>query len=238
MAGQRKVFRIEEMMESASAPDAQRVSHEANCAPHAELMMEIRALRETIARQSAIAHPAPAESAALCDMRKLKIELDVIGQAIKQTKEEIVKLRDRFDDSRIACVSSELAAVVTGTEQATVRILQSAEEIEAIARMLPVLSSSQIEKDIVRNLQERVTQIFEACNFQDLAGQRIGKVTSTLAVVEEHLARLTEIWSVIERFNDDAVHSMPHGFEALLNGPKLDGDAGHASQDDIDKMFH
>jgi chemotaxis protein CheZ len=28
------------------------------------------------------------------------------------------------------------------------------------------------------------------------------------------------------------------GDRALLNGPKLDGDAGHASQSDIDAMFN
>ena len=28
------------------------------------------------------------------------------------------------------------------------------------------------------------------------------------------------------------------GDEALLNGPKLEGEAGHASQDDIDALFN
>jgi chemotaxis protein CheZ len=27
------------------------------------------------------------------------------------------------------------------------------------------------------------------------------------------------------------------GGDALLNGPKLEGDAGHASQSDVDEMF-
>jgi chemotaxis protein CheZ len=29
----------------------------------------------------------------------------------------------------------------------------------------------------------------------------------------------------------------PSGDAALLNGPKIEGDAGHASQDDIDALF-
>jgi len=31
--------------------------------------------------------------------------------------------------------------------------------------------------------------------------------------------------------------SIPEGDAKLLNGPKMDGDVGHASQDDIDALF-
>lgn len=240
MADQRKVFRIEEMMGPACASDTPRIAHDAeSMLRHAELMTEIRTLREAIARQNPAVQPAPAQPPALCDMRKLKIELDVIGEAIKQTKEEIVNLQDHgFDNSRIARVSGELAAVVTGTEQATGRILESAEEIEEIARALSALVRDQFEADLVQDLQDRVTQIYEACNFQNLTGQRIGKVASTLAMVEDHLARMAEIWDIIERFNNKTINAAPHGLDALLNGPKLDGDAGHTSQNEIDKLFH
>ena len=47
---------------------------------------------------------------------------------------------------------------------------------------------------------DRVVQIFEACNFQDLTGQRVGKVVETLAFLEEHVDRLMEIWQRVERF--------------------------------------
>jgi chemotaxis protein CheZ len=137
-----------------------------------------------------------------------------------------------------ARVKSELAAIVTGTAQATDQVLKSAEGIDEIARTLSTLAGNQFEKDMIQDLQERVTQIFEACNFQDLIGQRVGKVTAALAMLDEHLARMAEIRTIIERCNDESLHSTPHGFEASLNGPKLDGDCGHVSQDDIDKMFH
>ena len=44
----------------------------------------------------------------------------------------------------------------------------------------------------------------ESEDFHDLTGQRIAKVAGMLKLVEEHLARMMEIWSVIERFDVDA----------------------------------
>ena len=57
-------------------------------------------------------------------------------------------------------------------------------------------------------------------------------------MVEEHLARMMEIWGVIERFNSDTVRPATENLDGLINGPKVEGDAGHSSQDDIDKLFH
>ena len=82
-------------------------------------------------------------------------------------------------------------------------------------------------------------RIFEASNFQDLAGQRIAKVLATLKFIEDRIARMMEIWGGIEAFKDytaAALAERPPG-PALLNGPKLEGDSGHASQDDIDALF-
>ena len=155
-----------------------------------------------------------------------------------KTKEEIVTLQYQgFDNSRITRVTSELEAVVEGTEHATNQILKSAEFVDEAARNLSALLKNNYEKDLVQDIQDRVTEIFEACNFQDLTGQRVSKVVTTLGMVEEHLARMTEIWSVIDRFNVEAAQSAAHNLDGLLNGPKLHGDNGHSSQDEIDRLF-
>ena len=50
---------------------------------------------------------------------------------------------------------------------------------------------------------------------------------------------MVEIWSAIERFTNYVGHLTPGpNNNSILNGPKLDGDEGHASQNDIDDMFH
>lgn len=237
MPEQRKVFRIEELMGAAPSDD---LSGTNTTIPNAEIMAELKVLRAEIARlgnngsQSESAMQIPVSEA-----RKLKIELDVIGEAIKQTKEEIITLQDQgFDNSRITRVTSELEAVVDGTEQATNQILKAAEHIDEAARNLFAMLKNNHEKDLAQDIQDRVTGIFEACNFQDLTGQRVSKVVATLNMVEDHLARMTEIWTVIERFNSEAVESAAGDSHELLSGPKLGGDAGHTSQEDIDKLFH
>jgi chemotaxis protein CheZ len=82
-----------------------------------------------------------------------------------------------------------------------------------------------------------VVQIFEACNFQDLTGQRVAHVLETLKFVEEHVGRLLAIWQGIEQFAPVVLGADAGEDRRLLNGPKLPDDRGHASQDDIDGMF-
>jgi chemotaxis protein CheZ len=139
---------------------------------------------------------------------------------------------------RVSRVAKELDAVFDDTSHATDRILKAAEEIDQHAHALACLVKGGHEQGLVQNIQDRVTAIFEACNFHDLTGQRISKVAATVKMVEEHLARMVEIWSVIERFNLEAVQSAAGNLDELLNGPKLDGDNGHSTQDEIDKLFH
>ncbi|MEH0071532.1 protein phosphatase CheZ [Pannonibacter sp. Pt2-lr] len=92
---------------------------------------------------------------------------------------------------------------------------------------------------MAQDIQEKVIQIFEACNFQDLTGQRITKVINTLRFIEERIIDMMNIWGGIESFNDLEVkmRAQAEGDAALLNGPSLKTDSNVASQDDIDALF-
>ena len=239
MPVQRKIFRIEEMLRPAPAaasvatalPDRQD-----------EIVAELKALRALFETRPAQpqAKPAelPASPAPVTEVRKLKIELDVIGEAIKQTRGEIDALQGQgFDSDRITRARRELEAVVAGVEQGTEKILKAAEQIDETANMLAALLKTTHEKGMAQDIQERLTQIYEACNFHDLTGQRINKTAVTLKLVEEHLARMMEIWGVIERFNTDTVTPAAEHLGGLINGPKVEGDIGHSSQGDIDRLF-
>src|SRR5205814_926957 len=88
--------------------------------------------------------------------------------------------------------------------------------------------------------QESVTQqMIEACNFQDLTGQRIAKVVATLKFIESHIARMIDIWGGLESFKDVTPEAIAarEGERALLNGPRLKDETGHAGQDEIDALF-
>jgi chemotaxis protein CheZ len=67
--------------------------------------------------------------------------------------------------------------------------------------------------------------------------QRVGTVVETLAFLEEHLERLMEIWHHVEQLKPVVFDEPTDVDKKLLNGPKLAGDAGHSSQNDIDSLF-
>ncbi len=226
-AVQRKIFRIEKMHMSGQRP----ASAEADDAElrHCELLNEIKSLRALAERGG---------EGGNADLAGLREELALIHDAVGRTKRELAALTGAgHAGPHVSRATGELNAVAGATEKATQKILRAAEEIDENAKTLAAAVKN--EQGLAQDIQDQVVQIYEACNFQDLAGQRIGKVMVTLKVVEEHVARMLEIWNGIEQgkmHNAAASRQRPEG--RLVNGPKLNGDPGHASQRDIDKMFN
>ena len=144
-----------------------------------------------------------------------------------------------FNGEEMAKVNGELGAVVGGTEQATQQILEAAEAIDQAASAMAKITSADQQRALSQEIQERVISIFEACNFQDLTGQRISKVMGTMKFIEQHINVMMEIWGGVDaiKAHAPAIVDTRDGDARLLNGPKLDGEDGHASQDDIDAMF-
>lgn len=231
---------------------------EADVGPmHQEIMNELRAIRAqmgapsraTVETVEQAANRELAETQALLETyraqieqcEKLKVELDLIHDAISRTKREIAVLHGKsFNGEEMAKVNGELGAVVGGTEQATQQILEAAESIDNAASALAKNNSLDQQKILSEEIQERVVSIFEACNFQDLTGQRISKVMTTMKFIEQHINAMMDIWGGVDAIKAHAppIVDTREGDAKLLNGPKLDGDIGHASQDDIDAMFN
>jgi chemotaxis protein CheZ len=224
---------------------------------HGEIMAELRAIRAQMAAPgrnavteavSATTNQEIAEAQALLvtyraqieQCEKLKIELDLIHDAINRTKMEIAVLHGKsFDGDEMAKVNGELGAVVGGTEEATQQILAAAENIDNASTALSKVTSVDQQKQLLDDIGDNVVAIFEACNFQDLTGQRISKVMTTMKFIENHIMEMMEIWGGVDAIK---AHAPPivderEGDAKLLNGPKLDGDVGHASQNDIDALF-
>jgi chemotaxis protein CheZ len=257
----RKRFRIEEAIvgitplhEEVGGGDAGPI--------HREIMDELRAIRAQMAHvRSGSGAPSAAtnviedtaaremaETRALLDTyraqielcEKLKVELDLIHDAIDRTKREIAVLHGKsFDGAEMAKVNGELGAVVGGTEEATQQILEAAESIDQSASALSKVTSPDQQKILSEEIQERVISIFEACNFQDLTGQRISKVMGTMKFIEHHINAMMDIWGGVDAIKAHVPKQVDtrEGDAKLLNGPKLEGDVGHASQDDIDALF-
>ncbi|MEH6949870.1 protein phosphatase CheZ [Nitrobacter sp. NHB1] len=259
MVVQRKRFRVEEIL-SGGTPVIATADDDAPMPVHREIMAELRAIRQQMGapHRNGAAESAPADGgtasreiaeaqallqtyrAQIEQCEKLKTELNLIHDAINRTKQEIAVLHVKsFSGDEMAKVTDELGAVVGGTEQATQQILAATEAIDQSASALSKAASPEQTRLLSEEIQERVISIFEACNFQDLTGQRIAKVTSTMKFIEHHINVMMDIWGGVDAIRahappivDDRV-----GDARLLNGPKLDGDEGHASQDDIDALF-
>lgn len=171
---------------------------------------------------------------------RLKVELDSISEAIERTKREIATLRYAGTQGQeINRVTDELGAVVMGTETATNSILAAAERIDELAGNLSSRLSGG-DQDFAREISDQVISIFEACNFQDITGQRISKVVNAMRFVEERVHQMIDIWGGLESFKDVQTHEdrQRQGDSALLNGPALANDEGVTSQDAIDALFN
>ena len=164
-------------------------------------------------------------------------ELAGIHDIITRNKRELSALINDGNERRLSRAAGELGAAVEGMETATQKILASAEAIDECARALAAALTDDYHNGLAQDVQDHVVRVYEACNFQDLAGQRIGKVIATLMMVEEHLA------AMIERYHSNGEVSRPVAETGrtysgdLINGPRLDGDTGHVTQQDIDAMF-
>jgi chemotaxis protein CheZ len=239
MQARRKAFRVE-TMDRVTGRAVAHVNGQ-NGHHHDEIMSELRALRSLVKPQEQVTQQMiDAYKQQIAEAAKLKGELDLIHDAINRTKQEIATVHvTGFEGPEMARVTNELDAIVGGTESATETILSSAEDIDQLASTLVARLKEQQNVALAQDVQERVVKIFEACNFQDLTGQRINKVVGTLKFIETHIVRMMEIWGGMEAFKDIEAEKIAarEGDAALLNGPKVDGEAGHASQDDIDSLF-
>src|SRR5580658_4777276 len=201
----------------------------------------VGSISESVSRETAEAHALlETYRAQIEQCEKLKVELDLIYDAISRTKREIAVLHGKsFNGEEMAKVNGELGAVVGGTEEATQQILEATEAIDNAATALSRVTSPDQQKLLSEEIQERVVSIFEACNFQDLTGQRIKKVMTTMKFIENHITIMMDIWGGVDAIKAHAPPIVDHreGDDRLLNGPKLDGDEGHASQNDIDALF-
>ncbi|WP_237154603.1 protein phosphatase CheZ [Oryzibacter oryziterrae] len=205
-----------------------------------DILREIHELKKLIKPQQDISKDIISDyHKQFTEAYRLKVEMEGIQEAINRTKQEIASLHvSGFKGEEMSRVTDELDAVVGGTEQATNQILTATESIDEFATNLHAHLKGE-NQAMAADIQEKVLQIFEACNFQDLTGQRISKVVNVLRFIEDRVNRMMEIWGGMEAFatieSDESLRRV--GDAALLNGPALPEANGTASQDDIDALF-
>ena len=169
---------------------------------------------------------------------KLYHELEVLALYIDNAKMEIASLRpDEIQQEHIPSATDELDAIVAHTEEATGTILDAAEKLEELA--------ASSDKKTAETITEAVTSIYEACNFQDITGQRITKVVKTLKHIEQKVDALISAFG--EQVNDGLEEEKKADGETkkkseersedefLMDGPQLEENA--QSQKEIDAIL-
>ncbi len=169
---------------------------------------------------------------------KLYHELEVLALYIDNAKMEIALLRpDEIQQEHIPSATDELDAIVAHTEEATGTILDAAEKLEELA--------ASSDKKTAETITEAVTSIYEACNFQDITGQRITKVVKTLKHIEQKVDALISAFG--EQVNDGLEEKQKADGEmkkkseersedeVSMHGPQLEENA--QSQKEIDAIL-
>lgn len=166
-------------------------------------------------------------------------ELEDLARFIRDARKDLAEIRpEDIRDHHIPSATDELDAVIGATEEATGRILDACEVFSEVSGKLS-------EEDSERTMNA-VTEIYEACNFQDITGQRITKVVGTLKHIEDKIEQLLQAFGAGVNNAKDGPAKQPPAAEKpkgkdgrpdadLLNGPQLPGNAN--SQEDIDAIL-
>ena len=160
-----------------------------------------------------------------------------IGQRFAEILEILKAVSFSGDGNTPANAGVELDAVVEMTEKAATRILDAADRIGTRVHEKLGDDAAEIDKDI--------EEIFMACSFQDITGQRIRKTLENLKAIEDRLG------TALDKIGVDVEHqtlqSSPVEIIRAASQDEVDAlfsqaeaskpSSENASQEDIDDMF-
>lgn len=167
------------------------------------------------------------------ELTSVASELRELLSYIGAAKAELISMQPKSLSNRdIPDAGVELDAVVKASEEAASTIMDVADTIGSVAE--------ELNDELASKLNDASTELFQASSFQDLTGQRISKVTTTLNHMEERLNALAEAIGddfVAERADD--IETDDEGVavndDDLLHGPQLEGEGN--SQAEIDAIL-
>ena len=202
---------------------------------------ETQLLLDAIARlEAAVLKPQRQTGFArvLAELVEMSEAIPLIALFTGARRREIAQLRPpKQFDKQLSDATEELDQIVEATEKATSDILSAAEDIQEVAW---TLREKEIAPEFCDRLDQRAIDIYTACSFQDITGQRTGKVVRALHLIEQRINAMIEIWGV-----EDIVHKVDavaaemertvQEESPLLGGPQKHGDG--LRQHDVDEML-
>lgn len=123
-------------------------------------------------------------------------QIDMNDDTMKQKFSEIFEVLKAIsysgDGSTAANAGVELDAVVDMTEQAANTILDAADQISQDIQKSKDADSEEDRKVLLESVNAHVEEIFMACSFQDITGQRIKQTLENLRMIEDRLGSTLE----------------------------------------------
>ncbi len=167
----------------------------------------------------------------------LKKELVGLFRYIQRVRQEIAAIyHPAEDEHRFNSIAEQLDAVVKATEKASDTIMGAMENNDTLVMDIKKMVKDPSVAAKLDKISENGAAVFEACSFQDITGQRIGKVAKSLGYVEKHVNVLIDTWG---RGEVEKIEVKPDqektADEKLLHGPQIEGKG--VTQDEIDKLF-
>jgi chemotaxis regulatin CheY-phosphate phosphatase CheZ len=162
---------------------------------------------------------------------RIRFDLVEMSKAIARTKTEIAAIKPDADHhGKFGEATEELDSVVQATEAATSDILECAERIQEIAW---TLREQGLDAAVCDLLDTKATEVYTACSFQDLTGQRTRKVIGVLRYLEGRINAMIAIWGLDGAMAAEAAEKRAvDAGKALLNGPARPGQG--LDQADVD----
>jgi chemotaxis protein CheZ len=167
----------------------------------------------------------------------LKHQVDGLMRYMDRLQREIAAIhKPSDDDNQFETTKAQLEAIVKATENATDSIMDAVDRNEEVVNELRKRLTDPDHVSLLDKIVDNDNDVFEACSFQDISGQRVNKVVKSITYVEQRVDALAEIWGkayLVKAKVDGSNEEPPEGEQ--LSGPQLNGDG--LSQDDIDKLF-
>ena len=168
---------------------------------------------------------------------RLKRDLVGLFGHLNKLRKELATLQGG-EEHNFESMAETLDDIVKNTENASNTILESMEAIDEMVNGLRAGGDPAVI-EACDGINDRVNQVFEACSFQDLTGQRINRLVKGLTFIEERINAMIRVWGrdEISKVIDEVkqVEQEKTADEMLLHGPQSESRA--IQQDDVDKLF-
>ncbi len=158
-------------------------------------------------------------------VEKVRNEIAALDLAEKESDPDLFKAMNKLLDG-----------ILEATTDASEKIMSAVEKNNVAIENLQASTSDDEQSKAIEQIIDGHNEIFEACAFQDLTGQRVTQLSKSVHYIEERIAALRELWGKeeLDKINIESKKELTED-EKLLNGPQVKAEA--LDQADIDAMF-